>query len=786
MASDKKPSIYSDRSSIGSAEELDEYGVWVKGEPQVLSSAGTETEKPGSFPQNFEEEVLNAEESTSFDELDFPQDNAPADFSNLNASGGAVSDTSSSVQDFDVPTVNAIEKYQEGREKNSEGDLSTQLLLKIANELSSIRGELSELKKEFSIVRVPGHEEVKHDQHEHGGFFEEEDDEKISLTGDELDNILQTSDEEDEAIALTGDELDNILNTADFTEESGTNETPENDEFSAEEAITPQEETGAAFDSAAEDIDIDMSQDIDSFTADGGAPETEKSEDMEIESVEFDESFSTETAAAGDGASGIESLDDEFINLNVDDLEIDVSPDMEVEKASPVAEEDAVTESQDSDFDDLMSADLSDDSMAVDLASDGLISDDLSGDLIPDDLASEDLSSDDLMADDLSGDDLSSASIPDDLSSDDLSSDSITDDLSSDDLSGDLMSDGFSSDDLSGDLMSDDLSDDFSDSSLSVENQEEELAETDLPDEIKDSDELEKLREEGVTPLTFAPENSSYLEENGDLDMSSLDLSDAVIDEPELTTDGINDTIIEPSLDEISDTDLNMDIDSLDDFAIDDEEPEAAAEELPDDIPMDIPSTDDNLTGNFAVEEPIEQVIPEGFEAEIEESSVPFDDDLEDEFKTENLESEKEVLDDFSDDLLSETTVEVTDITSDKPEDETVSFKETSDIDDIDNFQDFDVIPDVEEIKETKDIGKEKAVSPVTTKPGVQTSGFSDAGKESAASMDIPSKLKTELRNILSYMDQLLESLPEDKIEEFAKSEYFDSYKKLFKELGLV
>jgi hypothetical protein len=35
-------------------------------------------------------------------------------------------------------------------------------------------------------------------------------------------------------------------------------------------------------------------------------------------------------------------------------------------------------------------------------------------------------------------------------------------------------------------------------------------------------------------------------------------------------------------------------------------------------------------------------------------------------------------------------------------------------------------------------------------------------------------------------MDQLLESLPEDKIEEFAKSEYFDTYKKLFEELGLV
>ena len=29
MVTEKKPSIYSDRSTIGSADELDEYGVWV-------------------------------------------------------------------------------------------------------------------------------------------------------------------------------------------------------------------------------------------------------------------------------------------------------------------------------------------------------------------------------------------------------------------------------------------------------------------------------------------------------------------------------------------------------------------------------------------------------------------------------------------------------------------------------------------------------------------------------------------------------------------------------------
>jgi hypothetical protein len=52
--------------------------------------------------------------------------------------------------------------------------------------------------------------------------------------------------------------------------------------------------------------------------------------------------------------------------------------------------------------------------------------------------------------------------------------------------------------------------------------------------------------------------------------------------------------------------------------------------------------------------------------------------------------------------------------------------------------------------------------------------------------LDIPVGLQSELKRILTYMDQLLESLPEEKIDEFARSEYFDSYKKLFKELGLV
>ncbi|MBN2050982.1 MAG: hypothetical protein JW760_11090, partial [Spirochaetales bacterium] len=82
--------------------------------------------------------------------------------------------------------------------------------------------------------------------------------------------------------------------------------------------------------------------------------------------------------------------------------------------------------------------------------------------------------------------------------------------------------------------------------------------------------------------------------------------------------------------------------------------------------------------------------------------------------------------------------------------------------------------------------------------PDIQVEGFGDdldnevsessdytALSQEASFSDIPENLKSEIRSVLSYMDQLLESLPEEKIQEFARSDHFDTYKKLFEELGL-
>ncbi|HQJ06864.1 MAG TPA: hypothetical protein PLI57_10870, partial [Spirochaetota bacterium] len=45
--------------------------------------------------------------------------------------------------------------------------------------------------------------------------------------------------------------------------------------------------------------------------------------------------------------------------------------------------------------------------------------------------------------------------------------------------------------------------------------------------------------------------------------------------------------------------------------------------------------------------------------------------------------------------------------------------------------------------------------------------------------------LKSEVKSVLSYLDQLLDSLPEEKIKEFAESKAFETYRKLFEELNI-
>jgi pilus assembly protein FimV len=57
--------------------------------------------------------------------------------------------------------------------------------------------------------------------------------------------------------------------------------------------------------------------------------------------------------------------------------------------------------------------------------------------------------------------------------------------------------------------------------------------------------------------------------------------------------------------------------------------------------------------------------------------------------------------------------------------------------------------------------------------------------KEEGAGVPDAASLKTNVKAVLSYLDRLLDALPEDKIREFAESDEFDVYKKLFEDLNI-
>jgi hypothetical protein len=278
-------------------------------------------------------------------------------------------------------------------------------------------------------------------------------------------------------------------------------------------------------------------------------------------------------------------------------------------------------------------------------------------------------------------------------------------------------------------------------------------------DEQNDTEELKKLRDEGAKPVTFAPDNSSYLEDE-ELNPDSFDLSDAVIDEPEmLSHDNISDNLIEPSLEN------EFDMDSLDDLTID--EPKLSEEEI---LP---PSTEET-------------------DIEIPEDDAFAIDDLNDSFETDTFDIDEPIIEPVPEPALKAEPAPVAPkpvvkeapkpepkpVVKEAPKPEPKPVAETPKPEPVAEAP-KPAIKEAPALKAEPAIPKPAVKEPVTP-PKFAAQGGGKTGFE------LPSELKTELRSILSYMDQLLESLPEEKIEEFAKSEYFASYRKLFKDLGLV
>ena len=642
MANEKKPSIYADRGTIGSSEELDEYGVWVKGEPQDLSpkdiaavkipdSGNVDFEIPemddlpdlnviksdspgepdfgddfdlsikGSDDEEDDRDVFNfgdiseqtaledsAEELPALGEIeDFPEsieipeeisfEEGSNDFADITMddSIGIKDMDSGSSQEFPIEIKAESSSVGFSSEKTATPpDLSTQLLMKIADELASIRTELSSLKKEFAGIRVA----AKASEDEEAGYFGEEDDEKISLTGDELNNIL---------------------NTADFTEEAGADATVE----------------------LSGDLTLEEPQGL---TEEDFSPEEFSSEELSPEDLTIDD-------------LSADYLSDPELLKEPDPLEINFDDHDEEEPQAPNL--------------DLLDVEVGLDKTNLDLTDSGSV------------FSGEDVSIPEEVFPDLSELDTEELSEIREMGVEPLAPAPDADDT----------------DYLTNDPITED-------SPLELE----EIPFDDLAD---------------LSPMDLSSETEvEELDSN-----NSLDLSEAVIDEPDLSS-GIQDNpLVEPSLEDIS---INLDLSEL--GSSDTDTPDLDTADL----------------------EPMELSSPE--------SDSPFEEtELVSPLEEMDLTEAEPVSDELSEDEVLEP-LDVGDVASD-------------------SFEKFE--------------------EPVITEGAFpsETPGFEE-------SVEAPSytKLKQELKTVLSYMDQLLESLPDDKIEEFARSDYYDTYKKLFKDLGLA
>jgi hypothetical protein len=621
MATKKNPSIYDDRSTIGSSDELDEYGVWVKLEPQDLGEDPDQDDL--SFPdlENFSD--FSVDETTSGD----------VSFEDLNDSTGV-----------DVPGFDDLEAVRMDMQSPSPeqtppkstaprgpADLSTQLLMKIAEELSSIKSELSSLKGELSVIHG---ERPDRGETEGAGFFDEEDDDKI---------------------ALTGDELNNIIHTADFTEETG---------------------------------------------ADAG-----------------------------------ENLNDDYIPLDEPGETVDVSPGTAAESSGIIPPEEPVPAgaSETEDF-------------PGEILYDGLgrplkcASAESSGVIPPEE------------------------PVPAGASE-------------TEDFPGEILYDG-----LGRPL-----------TRASAETEEAVL-------ELRDTDVLKTLRASGVAPMTPPPEDTSYLEDDP-LAGEQIDLSDAIIDEPDLSA-GIKETPLEEpppdtlsliDLEDMNDADMPKVNDELfEDVSFDDivngdkaadspetavVESEAAGSEFidisfdepfitgaEDETPLEISDVSFEML-NEDVELPIQENVQDNVITDDSFESISLDDDGEEPAAAEAAEIDEDLEQALPDGMKIKPDLPPLDLPAEKIDE---SFYDLE-LDDK-NFDGPGAV-------DTADAGDLALDTPEDF--SIEIPAQPDSG------MEIPSTIKIELKNVLAYLDKLLESLPEEKIEEFAKSEYFDTYKKLFEELGI-
>ncbi|MGA2546052.1 MAG: hypothetical protein ABSF43_05865 [Rectinemataceae bacterium] len=294
-----------------------------------------------------------------------------------------------------------------------------------------------------------------------------------------------------------------------------------------------------------------------------------------------------------------------------------------------------------------------------------------------------------------------------------------------------------------------------------------------------ESDGLSLVNEEGVMPLTQAPDDTSYLETSESIDLEAPLSDEPLIAGESLVEPNLSDFDLEPEpedlepqleiIEELPLAGLEPEVKTKSEF-----KPESKAEPSAASQAKDITLGIDAGPGYTAEESVVEAEFLEPIQ-EIEEPNFAeinlHEEELEPQSSTEPSELEEiEFLPDA--DLNASLAPMSPSLPSTAPK-----FEEE---------EDLILAAEEEVLPSPPPPAKSEPIHHADTKAHApQSSASIEKAPEPPVSND-GDRLKSEIKSVLSYLDKLLDSLPEEKIEEFARSEYFDTYKKLFEELGLV
>lgn len=335
-------------------------------------------------------------------------------------------------------------------------------------------------------------------------------------------------------------------------------------------------------------------------------------------------------------------------------------------------------------------------------------------------------------------------------------------------------------------LPEDNTEDDFSslpEQEITIENESNQ--ESDKPDNFEMS-----LDDELTLDIPDSGNEEISLDNELTLDAVDEEIAlDEDFTEQEIKPD--NDFVMEDISEE---EEINLD----NDFVLED-----AVEEVEEEITLDDDFTLDDNKEITLDEGPVTDETPEPEDFSLEDISLDEEISLEDEISidedlSENTEDKKTEKDNKPENYIQEINEETSlDTTFEKP-DVKIGTQKTAeeppaeedisiDLDDTDNIADIltdeesqmedDFSMDIPDSTESVEVPEEEPKSEID-----ETEVYADKKNLD----DIPENLKIEIKSVLVYLDQLLEALPEGKIEEFAKSEHFKTYKKLFQELGLM